>query len=252
MIKMVFFIMKKVYPLFLLIILIFGLYVLKLNFSSALNHLDWMKIKKVRFYGLKSIQANDLMLTTSLTRDTSLVFLDKKKLKKHLELDKRLTVKKIVTKFPDTLEIHLFEDIGSLLYRDKGNLFAISQGGHIISSNENIFYYDLPILINHNLIREDTKKSASELNSEHLFTNLIEAFDNLPENEKDFKDLISEIHLDKAVKFYLRNGIKMLVPDPITIKALRKARYSLLYALSLKEKVEVIDIREDLVKYRLH
>ena len=237
--------MRKMYYSFILIVTIFSLYVVSINLSLTIENIDWLKIKRIRFYGLKSIMAKDLVESTSLDQDTSLVFLNKAKIKNIIEEDKRLSVLSIDIKLPDTLEIHLLEEIGDLLFREESNLYVLNRQGEYMLRNENINFYDLPIL---NVKTKDSNKKKEEIKK--IGHSLVSIFEALPPGEKDFKDLISEINIDDKTTFYLRNGIKVIINNPLTLNDIRKARYSVSYALGLEREVDTIDTRSELVFYR--
>ena len=241
--------MRKIYFFFILVVFAFSFYVAQLNFSLAVKNIDWLKVKKVRFYGLKSIQAKELMNRIGLNQNTSLVFLNKEHLKKVVETDKRLKVESIDIQMPDTLEMHLTENAGVFLYRKKKNFYSLDNKGNIISSNEGIYFYDLPILT---ISKErEVKDNEDDELLKNACRSLYKNLNMLPETERDFKGLISEIDISSKVTFYLRNGIKVFVNYPVTLKSIRKARYGILYALEMNRKVDIIDTRGKLVRYRL-
>ena len=240
--------MRKTYLFFILAIVIFATYVVKINLSLALENVDWLKIKRVRFYGLKSIQAKELVQRISLNQNTSLVFLNKKQIKQTIERDKRLKVESITTDMPDTLEIHLKEDIGAFLFRDGKDLYALNREGDTLSSNEDIYFYDLPVLSSN---KKNGRNSENE-SIKHTARSLGNIFAALPQAERDFEELISEIVIDNKATLYLRNRIKVIAAIPLTLDKIRKARYSTLYAMSLERKVDTIDTRADLVRFRFH
>ncbi len=241
--------MRKTYYFFILITIFFSFYVAKINFSKTVENIDWLKIKRIRLYGLKSTEAKDLVERISLNQNTSLVFLDKEKIKKTIEKNKRLNVLSIDIKLPDTLEIHLLEDTGVLLFRKKNDLYALNRQGEYISHNEDINFYDLPVL---SVELKSSNKDRNEEKIKMISRSLARAFEDMSPEEKDFKNLISEINIDNKTTFYLRNGMKVINANPLTLADLRKARYSVSYAMGLERKVDTIDTRKELVFYRFY
>jgi cell division protein FtsQ len=238
--------LRKLYPFLIVLATVFTGYVLVENFSALVAKAEILPVRQVRVLGLKNFPAAELIKRLHIQSGDSLLWLRESKLKEALLTTPRLEILKIERSLPDTLVLVMKEKESAFIAVSGNQRFELDASGALIASNEEILDADKLTL------HFDKILSYEEIKNNTEFSNLLIAFSALPEAEKDFNQVLSEVAIGEEIVLFPRDKrVSLQIGSVVSLEKLRKARYALVYAEEKKMKPRRIDLRFDPVKYVL-
>lgn len=195
----------------------------------------------------------EILHNSGLTRNISLIFLNKYHIKTLIEQNSRLKITKIRRKFPETVEIHISEREGTFIFYSGAGIFEFNNDLELIAGNENIFNTDMPYISTMGINFENSNNNWENIvyyNGEKL-KSFIQTVNSLPVTESDLLENVSEVILGQESSLVLRLGRTVIhLPGDLSLEKLRRARYAILYMRQNNIQTSRIDIFDDFVRYR--
>ncbi len=236
--------LRQFYPFFIIFVTSFTGFVLFENLHGFFSKAEILPIRQVRVLGLKNFSAGELIKRLGIQSGDSLLWIRENVLKEKLATTPRIELVSVERSLPETLVLSVVEKESVYLVISGDQRYELDKSGVLIASNEEILNADLLA------IEFPTGTSLEKVQQNTVFSNLLKTFSSLPQEEKDFVNILSEVVIGNEITLFPKSmKVSLLLGVEANLEKLRKARYALVYAEQKKISPKRIDLRFDPVKY---